>query len=131
MDRKTRLMVANELVAVAKLLAEDEDAPAITAGFIEEVKAIKMRMSTKEFLKSVIKFKGEVNKFVDFMLEQVNNRESLKEFPEFKSVLEFSNAIRTSLLPIARMPESELADRMNRVICRDAGTCLISRSHGR
>jgi len=114
-------MVVRELVAISRLLAEEDD-QSVTASFFTDVKAVKMRMAARKFFSEAVKFKGMINGFVEFMADQVNNKDSLKEFPEFRDILDFSNQMRI-MLAGARLSESEIGERMNRVVCKDAGTC--------
>jgi len=113
--RWNRQMVARELLVVARELSG--------ASFQEEAKALRMKGYVQDFSKAVGKFRHDANEFVDRMTAAVENPSALREFPFLRAVLGELREQKRGLLPMTFLDDRDLMSMLERVVCKDSGSC--------
>lgn len=95
-------------------------ASSVEAGFLEDIKAVKMKAKAMEFFEDVKHFKGSVNSFVKDMMALVKDPKALSAFPEIRDVIELGEFMKKGVLRHTFLSESDVEQKMQKVVELDA-----------
>jgi len=95
--------------------ADIEAANRIGMGLLDEVKVKKLKSRVVNFLHTLGDFRKEMASLIDDLTNAVNNKQSLREFPELRDILALGNAMRQ-----VRLSPRDVESRIVKVVTVDA-----------
>ena len=95
-------------------------ASGVEAGFLEDIKAVKMKARAMEFFQAVKDFRGATNSFMKDMMSFVKDPKALSAFPEIRDVIELGEFMKKGVLRHTFLSESDVEQKMQKVVEMDA-----------
>jgi cation transport regulator ChaB len=90
------------------------------AGFLDDVRAVKMKARALEFFQAVKDFRGATNSFLKEMTSAVKDPRALQGFPEIRDVIELGEFMKKGVLRHTFLSEADLSQKMQKVVELDA-----------
>jgi len=107
--------IQERVASISEKIAKD-----IEAGFLDDVKAMKMKARAMEFFQDVKNFRGEANDFIRDMMSFVKDPRALSAFPEIRDVIELGEFMKKGVLRHTFLSESDVEQKMQKVVELDA-----------
>ena len=105
---KELMLIAREIKALQEI---NEDLP-----LQQQVKLLKDVKETKKFFKDLVKFKGSLNDFINFISSVTTNPKTLKQFPELIELALLSRFFKEhNLMKLIKMDDKTLQEKLLKV----------------